>query len=98
MPHAPCSLPYTNRATTCLPSQSDRIAWFDSYEPWLEAALALEYSPLALVAEKSFWEAFLRRPTLTEEVIGKLVGCMHRRGADIHTVHEVRLWGRAVLC
>ena len=78
-----------NKAKVMTSCHDDRLQWFNSHTPWLQMAESLEFSPMVLVCEKSYWEGFIRKPTYTGEMISQLIDCMERRRMDVHTVYLV---------
>ena len=78
-----------NKILVMTSRQEDRLQWFNSYQPWLQMAEALEFSPMVLVCEKSYWEGFIRKPTYTGEMISQLIGCLERRRMDVQVVYLV---------
>ena len=54
---------------------AELTAWFNSSELFFDMAVVLEATPFVLLAEDSFWEAFLRAQ-LSDKALSRMLACM----------------------
>jgi hypothetical protein len=55
------------------------LQWFLSPGPWMEMGEQLEGGPFVLLAEDSYWEAFVRGPS-SDEPLARIVRLLHLHG------------------